>query len=170
MLTKIGFIRLLLLAILVTIAAQAIHEMGHMVVYQLYHRNPTWGFIGMVQRWETPPKSPDHWVETSAPGVGKGWLRLDSLPDSKTENGLEAAAGPIASLLCAILGLLIAYRSDKRAFKRIGLLLALVISFSMVLYYLRSPLRIIGDEYNVAIQLNIPKALLAQLAFLNHVR
>jgi len=159
MLTKISFIRLLLLAILITVAAQAIHETGHMIVYQSYRRNPTWGFIGMVQHWGTPPKNPNYWVETSAPGVGKGWLRLDSLPDSKIEKGIEAAAGPIASLLSVILGLLIAYKSDKHVFKHIGLMLALVISFSMSLYYLRSPLRTIGDEYNVAIQLNIPKAL-----------
>lgn len=36
-------------------------------------------------------------------------------------------------------------------------MLALVISFSMVLYYLRSPLHNIGDEYDIATQLGIAK-------------
>ena len=142
---------------LINVTAQALHETGHLLVYQAYHRNPTWGFIGLVQRWDTPPLNLNHWVKTSTPDGETGWLRLDTLPDSKIEQAEAAAAGPIASLLGVILGLWIAYKSDKLTFKYIGLMLALVISFSMVLYYLRSPLRSIGDEYDIATQLGIAK-------------
>lgn len=159
MFTKISFVRLLILAILLTVAAQAIHETGHMIVYQSFHRNPTWGFIGLVQRWDSPPLTPDHWVTTSTPNGEKGWLRLDTMPEGKAEKGSEAAAGPIASLLAVILGLFAAYKSNKSAFRHICLMLALSISFSMVLYYLRSPLRTIGDEYEIATQMSIVKAM-----------
>lgn len=156
---KTGFIRLLLLAMLINVIAQAIHETGHMLVYHSYHRNPTWGFIGLVQLWDTSPLNPNKWVEINTPDGETGWLRLDTLPDSKVENAVAAAAGPIASLLSVIFGLWVAYKSDKLIFKYTGLMLALVISFSMVLYYLRSPLRSIGDEYDIATQLSITKSM-----------
>ncbi len=142
---------------LVNVTGQALHETGHLLVYQVYRRNPTWGFIGIVQRWDTPPLDPDHWVKISAPDGGTGWLRLGTLPDSKIEKAVAAVAGPIASLLGVVFGLWIAYKSDRFTFKYTGLMLALVISFSMALYYLRSPLRSIGDEYDLAAQLGIAK-------------
>lgn len=156
---KLGFLRLLLLAFLINILAQAIHETGHLMAYQVYDRNPTWGFIGLVQRWNTPPDQPEHWVQTSTPDGEIGWLRLDSLPTEKAEIAIIGAAGPLASLLLAVLGLLGAYKypGDQGAFKSTALMLALSTSLVMALYYLRSSLRVIGDEYDLATYWGVAK-------------
>ncbi len=156
---KISFIRLFLLAFLINILVQAIHETGHLLVYQIYGRNPTWGFIGLVQLWNTQPKNPNNWVETSTPEGEIGWLRVDSLPTEKLEIAIIGAAGPVASLLSAYLGLCLAYKYKNRddVFKYMSLMLALSTALVMTLYYLRSPLRVIGDEYDIATYLGIAK-------------
>lgn len=156
---KISFIRIFLLAFIINFLAQAIHETGHLLVYQINRRNPTWGFIGLVQLWNTPPEDPSIWVETSTPEGDIGWLHLDSLPRGKAEKAIVGAAGPLVSLLFAFLGLWIAhkYKQDNVVFKYTGLMLALLISLVMTLYYLRSPLRIIGDEYDVATYFGVTK-------------
>jgi hypothetical protein len=149
---KPGFLRLLLLAFLINILAQAIHETGHLIAYQAYGRNPTWGFIGLVQRWSTPPEYPEGWVQTRTPEGEIGWLRLDLLPTEKSEIAIIGAAGPLASLLVACSGLFGAYKykNEEDVFKYIALMLALSTSLVMALYYLRSPFRVIGDEYDLA--------------------
>ncbi|MDP1624550.1 MAG: hypothetical protein Q8L64_02155, partial [bacterium] len=156
---KISFVRLFLLAFLINILAQAIHETGHLLAYQVYHRNPTWGFIGLVQLWNTQPENPNNWVKTSTPEGEIGWLRLDSLPTEKSEIAIIGAAGPIASLLCAYLGLCLAYKykNNDVVFKYTSLMLALSTALVMTLYYLRSPLRVIGDEYDIATYLGVAK-------------
>ena len=156
---KISFLRLFLLAFLINIVAQAIHETGHLLVYQIYGRNPTWGFIGLVQLWNTQPEDPSQWVETSTPEGEIGWLKLDSLPSEKSEIAIIGAAGPLASLLCAYLGLYLAYKynNNDTIFKYTNLMLALSIALTMSLYYLRSPLRVIGDEYDMAVYFGITK-------------
>ncbi len=156
---KISFIRLFLLAFLVNFIAQAIHETGHLLVYQAYHRNPTWGFIGLVQLWNTQPQNPNNWVKTSTPEGEIGWLRLNSLPTHKTEIAIAGAAGPATSLSFVLLGLWAAYnyRSSSTIFKYTGFMLGLLISLVMTLYYLRSPLRTIGDEYDVATYFGVDK-------------
>lgn len=156
---KPTFLRLLLLAFLINILAQAIHETGHLIAYQVYDRNPTWGFIGLVQRWSTPPDQHEHWVQTSTPDGEIGWLRLDSLPTEKAEIAIIGAAGPLASLVFAYLGLwgVYKYPSNQGAFKSTALMLALSTSLVMGLYYLRSPLRVIGDEYDIATYWGVAK-------------
>jgi hypothetical protein len=167
---KISFWQLLVLAMLVNVVAQALHEAGHWTVYQAYKRGPVWGFIGLVQVWDTPPLHPNEWVETTSLDGGRGWLRLASPAGSKTETLLAAAAGPLASLLAAILALSVAQRSKETRFKHIALMLALMNSFLMSMYYLRSPLRTSGsDEADVAALLSVPRAwieILFGLAFI----
>lgn len=155
---KIGFWQLLVLAMLVNVLAQALHEAGHWTVYQAYGRGPVWGFIGLVQRWDTPPLHPNEWVETALTDGSQGWLRLASPSGSKTESVIEAAAGPLASLLVTILALVLAQRSTDARLKQIALMLALMNSFLMSAYYLRSPLRTGGsDEIEVAALLGISR-------------
>src|SRR4030043_2256297 len=100
--SKVTFLRLLILAILLTILSQAIHETGHLLVYNAYQRNPTWGFIGIVQIWEETPKDSRNWREITIPDGQIGWLRLSSLPNSVVEKILGSAAGPVFSLLSVI--------------------------------------------------------------------
>ncbi len=157
---KIGFWQLFLLAFLLNFIVQMIHETGHWAIYQSYGRGPVWGFIGLVQLWDTTPLHPAEWVKTSLPDGEQGWLRLTSPINSKVEEIISSAAGPVASLLGAVLGLLLVYRSKDRAIKQIGLMLTLMTSFTMALYYLRSPLRTGSDEYAIAFQLGIAKSLI----------
>lgn len=154
------FFRLFLLAVLVNIMTQAIHETGHTLVYQIYRRNPTWGFIALVQLWDVQPLHPNDWVQRIAPDGTIGWLRLASSPESKTENLLEAAAGPLASLAGAIAGLWIAYKNGNAVHKQVGLMLSLATSFVMTAYYLRSPFRIGGDEFDIASQSGLSKGMI----------
>lgn len=157
---KPGFLRLLLLALLINLLTQAIHETGHLLAYQAYGRNPTWGFIGLVQRWNTPPKHPEGWVQTSTPDGEIGWLRLDALPTEKSEIAIIGAAGPLASLFFAFLGLYWAYKykHSEGMFKYVALMLALSTSLVMGLYYLRSPFRVIGDEHDIATYFGLAKS------------
>ncbi|MEW6403862.1 MAG: hypothetical protein AB1649_18870 [Chloroflexota bacterium] len=156
--SKISFVRLLLLAAVLNVLAQAIHETGHMMIYQIYQRGPTWGFIGMVQVWDEPPREANGWVETSALDGSTGWLRLSSSPQGRTERLLAAAAGPLASLAGVILGLWVASKSRELVHKHVGLMLSLMTSFTMTAYYLRGPLRVGGDEFDIASELGISKA------------
>jgi hypothetical protein len=154
---KLNFWHVLILILLLNLAAQAIHEMGHWAVYQLYGRGPTWGFIGMVQWWDTPPLHPEEWVATTAPDGAPGWLRLVSAPASSWEQILVSAGGPLASLLAAVVGLFLARCAKNPATRQIGLGLVLVTALVMTLYYLRAPMRTGGDEYGIAAPLGIPK-------------
>ncbi len=152
-----SFWRLLVLAMLLNIVTQALHEAGHWSVYQAFDRGPVWGFIGLVQLWDKTPLHPEAWVETISPDGEQSWLRLSSLPSKGAEEAIGAAAGPLASLLGVILGLFLAHRSRQVATRQMGLMLALLGSFVMTLYYLRSPLRVGGDEYDIAVHLGVPK-------------
>lgn len=147
------FFYLSLLAILTTIIAQAIHETGHMLVCQINRCEPTWGFTGLVQRWSEPPLQPENWLEFHAADGNIGWLRLSRYPQGSLNQAIFSAAGPIAGILGAIFGLWMAYKKNSQ----IGLMFSLVSSFSASLYYLRNPLRPYGDEYEIAIALNLPQ-------------
>jgi hypothetical protein len=155
----IPFTRLLVLAFLINIIAQAVHESGHLLAYQAFGRNPTWGFIGLVQLWGVNPLDPSGWVETRVPGGETGWLRLDSLPTEKSEIAISAAAGPTASLLFALAGLWMARKhgNDNSPLRYSGLMAVMLTSFAMTMYYLRSPLRTIGDEYDIAVYFGFGK-------------
>jgi uncharacterized membrane protein YfcA len=147
---KIGLRPLFVLAMLLTFIVQMIHEAGHWAVYQAYGRGPVWGFIGLVQLWDTTPQHPSEWVKTTLPGGEQGWLRLTSPTSSGLEEIISSTAGPLASLLGAVLGLILAGRSRDKVLKTIGLSFSLITSFTMLLYYLRSPFRTGGDEFEIA--------------------
>lgn len=119
---KIGLRQVLVLVLLLNFIVQMIHEAGHWAVYQAYGRGPVWGFIGLVQLWNTTPLHPSEWVKTALPGGEQGWLRLTSPTNSGIEEIISSAAGPLASLLGAVLGLILAGRSRDIALKihRIG--------------------------------------------------
>jgi len=144
---------------LVNILSQTIHETGHHLVYQVMGRDPVWGFTKLVQLWETSPTHPDEWVEVTSEGGERGWLKLSSRAESRTEKMITAAAGPLAGLLGAMLGLAIARWSKNSALKQIGLALALSASLVAVLYYARSPIRTGGDEADIAAQLGVARAI-----------
>jgi hypothetical protein len=154
---KIGFWRLVLLTLMLNFIAQTMHEAGHWAVYETIGKGPTWGFLGLVQMWgDPPPLHPNEWIETTAPDGGKGWLRLASAP-TKTEEVAMNAAGPLASLLGVVLGLGLMRWNRNPSLKQMGLVLALIASLIMGLYYLRGASRTGGDEYFVAALLGIPK-------------
>lgn len=151
-----NFIILFILAILTNILAQAVHETGHMLVCHALDCNPTWGFVGLVQRWEEGlPLHPENWYETSDTSGNPGWFRVSRYPTDNIEQAVFSAAGPLASVLTAILGLWLARKSVRQSLSQTGLMLSLVMSLSMALYYLRNPLRPYGDEYDVAHQLGL---------------
>lgn len=140
---------------LVNILGQAVHESGHSLVYQLMDRDPVWGFTKLVQIWDTPPIHPEEWVETSFEG-DSGWLKLSSLQESGSEKALALAAGPLAGLLGAVVGLIMVKKGKNIAIRQVGLALTISISFTALQYYLRSGSRIGGDEYNLSLILGIP--------------
>ena len=146
---KIEFWSLLIIAMLVNILGQAIHETGHRLVFQVMGRDPVWGFTKIVQVWDTPPTNPEGWTETSFEG-DPGWLKISSPQESNIEKAVSIAAGPLAGLLTALLGLMLSKKGGSTAIKQIGLALTLSISIAAVLYYLRSASRVGGDEYELA--------------------
>lgn len=152
------FLRLLVLAILVNILAQAVHETGHHLVYQMMGHEPVWAFTKVVQMSE-PPTNPNGWVEIANPDGSSNWLKVSSMPTGKTEKAVMAATGPLLGLLSAILGLVMSRRGVKATSKKAWLAYAITISLVAVLYYLRSPMRTGGDEYDIAVNLGIAKSL-----------
>lgn len=161
---KTDFAQLILLAFFVNILCQAAHESGHLLVYQAYGHAPIWGFIGLVQRWDSPPLHPENWAQVNEYEIQTGWLRLYSLPDGKTEKIIAAGAGPVASALSALLALAFSCRKENLALRRFAQMFVLSMSLGMSLYYLRSPWRAYGDEYDIAVELGIHKSAL-DLAF-----
>ncbi len=157
---QIRFLPLLILAMLVNILSQTVHETGHHMVYQIMGHEPIWAFTKLVQLWETPPINPNEWVETRGSEGERGWLKIGSPLADKVEIVTATAAGPLAGLLGAVLGLIIAGRSKKHTRKQIWLAFSLVSSLAAVLYYLRAPMRTGGDEYDIAVQLGVAKSLI----------
>ncbi len=154
---KVNFWQLLLLVVLFAFLLQAIHEGGHWAVYQAFGRGPVWGFTSLVQLWSETPLHPDEWVQITAPNGEQGWVYLAS-PASKAEEFAMLAAGPLATLLAAIAGLVIMRSGKSPVARQMGLLLTLVDSFVYGQYYLRAPFRSSGgDEFFMAAYLGIPK-------------
>jgi len=151
------FLPLLVLAMLVNILAQAVHETGHHLVYQVMGYEPIWAFTKVVQMSESPT-NPTDWVEITNLDGSSNWLKVSSMPTSKAENALMAAAGPLLGLLSAMLGLFMSRRSVKVASKQAWLAFVLTISLVATLYYLRAPMRTGGDEYDIAVNLGVTKA------------
>jgi hypothetical protein len=136
---KTDFAQLVLLAFLVNILCQAAHESGHLLVYQVYGHNPTWGFIGLVQRWDEPPLHPENWLEVNDYGGQTGWLRLKSQPDGGLEEVIAAAAGPLASALSAFLALVFSRRKNNPALRLFAQMFALSMSLGMTFYSCEAP-------------------------------
>ena len=154
---KINFWQLIILAFLLNFVGQTIHEAGHLAVYESLGLGPVWGFTRVVQIWDdVPPLHPNEWVETIAPDGTRGWERFSTAP-SKIENIIGLIAGPLASLLTVIFGLSLMRFNRNPATKQMGLVLALIVSLLMSLYYLRGFSRTGGDEYFLAGLLGIPK-------------
>ena len=153
---QLRFLPLLLLAMLVNILAQAAHETGHHLVYQVMGHEPVWAFTKVVQMSD-PPTNPVDWVEITNPDGSSNWLKVSSMPTGKVENALMAAAGPLSGLFSAVLGLFMTRRSVKVASKQTWLAYVLTISLVAVLYYLRAPMRTGGDEFDIAVNLGIAK-------------
>jgi len=142
---------------LVNILAQTVHETGHHLVYQIMGHEPVWAFTKVVQM-SGPPTNPADWVEITTPDGSSNWLKVSSMPTGKTEKAIMAAAGPLLGLFSAVLGLFMTRRSAKATSKQVWLAYVLTISFVAVLYYLRSPIRTGGDEYDIATQLGVAKS------------
>lgn len=118
-----------------------IHETGYRLVFQVMGRDPVWGFTKIVQIWDTPPSNPEGWTASNFEGA-PGWLKISSPQESNTEKMVSIAAGPLAGLLAAILGLVVMSKSKSISSKQLGLALTLSISIAAVLYYLRSASRV----------------------------
>ena len=157
---NIHFLPLLILAMLVNILAQAAHETGHHIAYQVMGHEPVWAFTKLVQLSETTPTNPDEWTKKTYPNGDTNWLKVSSLPASKTEEAIAAVAGPLAGLLSAALALVMSRRSQKVTAKQAWLGYAITASLVAVLYYLRAPMRTSSDEYDVALSLGIAKSLI----------
>lgn len=154
-LRKIPFWWLVLAAMSLNILAQGIHEGGHWSVFEITGHRPVWAFTGIVQLWDTLPHQPGGWVALTAPDGTKGWMKLSSDPGT-TVAALDDFAGPLASLLSVIAGLLLYRFSKKPALRVNGLILALITALLMVFYYARSGSHI-GDEGFLAASLGVSK-------------
>ena len=157
-LKKIPFWWLVLAAMTLNILAQAIHEGGHWAVYEITGHRPVWAFTSIVQVWDASPQNPAGWVATTAPDGTKGWLKLSSSP-GRIVAAVDDAAGPLASLLSVIAGLLLYRFSGKPAIRISALILALITSLLMTFYYARAGSHV-GDEGFLAASLGIPKMVL----------
>ena len=91
------FLPLFFLAMLVNIFAQAAHETGHHLVYQVMGHEPEWGFTRLVQMSDTTPSNPGEWTPKTYPNGATNWLKVSSLPSGKAEE-VAAAPGPLAAL------------------------------------------------------------------------
>jgi hypothetical protein len=144
---------------LVNILAQAVHETGHHLIYQVMGHEPVWAFTKVVQMSETTPSHPDEWTMKTYSDGATNWLKVSSLPTEGAEEAIVALAGPLLGLFSAVLGLVMSRRSRKITSKQAWLVYVLAISLVAVLYYLRAPMRTGGDEYDVAMSLGIAKTL-----------
>lgn len=152
------FLPLLVLAMLVNILAQAVHETGHHLFYQVMGHEPIWAFTKVVQMSETTPSHPDEWALKTYPDGTTNWLKVSSLPTEGMEEAITAAAGPLLGLLSAALGLIMSRKNIKVTSRQVWLAYVLSISLVMVLYYLRASTRTGGDEHDIAVNLGIAKA------------
>lgn len=155
-LQSIHFLSLFILGMLVNILAQAVHETGHRMA--LMGREPVWAFTKLVQLWETTPVQPDQWVKITNSDGTTSWLKIGSWPIGNFEKAAASAAGPLAGLFSAGLGLSLSRRSTKVTAKQAWLAYTISISLVAVLYYLRAPMRTLGDEYDIAVNLGTAKS------------
>ena len=155
---QLRFIPLLILAMLVNILAQAVHETGHHLIYQVMGHEPVWAFTKVVQMSDTTPSHPDQWAMKTYTDGATNWLKVSSLPTEGLEEAFSAVAGPLLGLLSAVLGLVMSRRRKKITSRQAWLAFVLTISLVAVLYYLRTPMRAGGDEYDIAVNSGIAEA------------
>ena len=155
-LAALRFFPLFILAMLVTILAQAVHETGHLLFFQVTGREATWVFTKVAQLSE-PPTNLAEWTEITSPDGSSSWTKVSSMP-SGSGRAVMGAAGPLLGLFSAVLGLVMFRRSTRVTSKQLWLAFVLTISLVAVLYYLRAPMRTGGDEYDIAVNLGISKA------------
>jgi len=127
-----------------------LHEMGHWAVAKLLGCEPVWGVNSLVQIYDRTPTHPENWLSFSG-----GWFRMKSFPNNTVELFFFHTAGVINNLLCVIIGLLFTQFSKHTLFIRLGLLVALINSFFVLLSQILSSLGNRGDEYNTANLLGI---------------
>jgi len=154
---SITFLSLLILAMLVNILAQVVHETGHLLFFQVTGHKATWVFTKVAQMSE-PPTNPAEWTEITSPDGSSSWTKVSSMPTGKTEKAIMAAAGPLLGLVSAVFGLVMSRRSARVTSKQIWLAFVLTVSLVAMLYYLRAPMRTGGDEYDVAVNLGVAKS------------
>jgi len=152
---KTGFWYLIILAFLLNFAVQLTHEAGHWIVYSLAGNAPVWGFTRLTQT-DAQPLNPAQWVESVSPDGSSNWLKFSTKPNALLDS-VALAAGPAASVLGVIAGLLLVRFAKDNRLKQIGMVTALNTSFTMGMYYLRGFSRLGGDEYFLAAHLGIPK-------------
>ncbi|MGE5550358.1 MAG: hypothetical protein ACM3ZC_07485 [Bacteroidota bacterium] len=159
----VRFVHLLLFVFFLNfLGAQMLHEGGHWAVLRIGGRDPVFGFTGLVQKWDKEPVTPDQWVMFTDPHGDRGWLRLGSLPDSRTEWVIFIAAGPLLQLAAVILGLMLNSLARRQTTRLFGLLLALINSFGQLMYQVIAPIRGSGgDEYLLAYHLGVPRAVIS---------
>lgn len=149
--------RVFALMLLLTIAAQYLHEAGHWFVYQALGRQPVWGFIGVVQVWGETPVDVAGWTPVVSRSGESGWLRVSSDVSGPVEGALAAAGGPLASVFGALIGWVVGRRSQNETRRAMGVGLVLTTAVAMGLYYARSPWRTGGDEQDIADALGIAR-------------
>lgn len=62
MLNKFYFLPSLILAMLINFLAQAVHETGHHIIYQVMGHEPIWAFTKVVRLSVTTPTNPEEWA------------------------------------------------------------------------------------------------------------
>ena len=142
---------------LVNILAQAVHETGHHLVYQVMGHKPVWAFTKLVQMSDTTPSHPDEWTMKTYPDGATNWLKTSSIPTGNIEEATAPSRRPLTGVFSAILGLIMSRRNIKATSKQAWIAYTLTISLAAVLYYLRDPIRTGGDEYDIAVSLGVAK-------------
>lgn len=155
------YLWLLLVSFCVGFLIQGVHELGHVVVMSIQGHNPTFTFSSLAQSWhgDARPVSLVGWTEITSPFDAQdvGYVRADSYYRTSSEAVVSLLAGPIAGIIFAGSGLVLAYRSTGARKRYVGLVAAFCSSLFMIFYYFRSPGRIGGDEGFAAAYAGISK-------------
>ncbi len=111
---NLTFWHLWLLAIVVIYFSIIMHEAAHWAILQILGCQPTMGFTGIIQQWDTPPNSLDGWQAITYPTIGTGWLRMEQLPQTSLQWGVMLISGQSVPLLLIILGIFWYYRKPPQ--------------------------------------------------------
>lgn len=154
---KVNFFQTVLLTLFIAyLGAQRLHETGHWVFSQIFHRAPTVGFLGLVQTG-VKPDNLNGWQTYIDPIGGETiWLRMNSLPQSNFEWATWMMMGQIFQILIILVGLFLIYRNKNILIKYLALIVIFINSFFQLFYL---TLKLInatgGDEYFAAFFLGV---------------